>query len=198
MAMPSSGAIGLKFCTAQACSSICVANGYVGTASLSSMGVAAGKTAPHCMREFYGYSAKIDVNFVQYGSSFGTNGVSTYVYRNYCLTPTPAAGQTYLLCITPNIRNIGQSSGSYGQVCITCNLTQIYCCRVTSPTSACITSPGALRTIDSTDCIRVYVCACATNTSCVGNICVGACIFSISGTYHQKGSTCPYARVCSG
>lgn len=57
MAMPTSGNIGLKYCvTGIACSSICVAAGYSGTASLSAISDDVGKSAPHCMREFYGYS----------------------------------------------------------------------------------------------------------------------------------------------
>lgn len=198
MAIPASGS--LSICaTAGACRSISTAVG-TGSGSLAALSVSAGKGAPHSMVEFYNYVPKLDINMVGYGGVFGTQGVSPYVYRSYCLVPTPAAGQTYVLCMRPDICNIGQQSGSYGQVCITCNLTQIYCCRVTSPTSGCITTPGVLRTIDSTDCVRIYTCACATNTACTGAGGVGAqaCIFSVTGTYHQKGSTCTHAGSCTG
>jgi len=196
MAMPVSGSIAI-ISAPQTCGSICAAVGLA-SGSLSALSVAASKTAPHCMREFYGYVSKIDINLEQYGTAFGTQGVSPYVYRSHCIVPTPAAGQTYSLCLTPNLCWIGQAAGSYGQVCITCNLTQIYCCRVTS--SSCITSPGVLRTIDSNDCIRIYTCACATNTACQGAGGIGAqvCIFSVSGTYHQKGSTLTLAGSCTG
>ena len=58
MAMPSSGSIGLKYCVGTtACSSIGVAvdGNTTGDKSLSTLSVSAGKSAPHCMREFYGY-----------------------------------------------------------------------------------------------------------------------------------------------
>ena len=196
MAIPASGS--LSICaTAGACRSISTAVG-TGSGSLAALSVSAGKGAPHGMVEFYNYVPKIDIDMVQYGSAFGTQGISSYVYRNYCLVPTPAAGQTYTLCLRPDICWQGQQAGSYGQVCITCNLTMIYCCRVTS--TACITTPGVLRTIDSTDCIRIYTCACATNTACQGASGVGAqaCIFSVTGTYHQKGTTCTLAGSCTG
>ena len=188
----------LSICaTAGSCRSISTAVG-TGSGSLAALSVSAGKGAPHSMSEFYNYVPKTDINMVQYGSAFGTQGISPYVYRSYCLVPTPAAGQTYSLCMRPDICWLGQQSGSYGQVCITCNLTQIYCCRVTS--NACVTTPGVLRTIDSNDCIRIYTCACATNTACTGASGVGAqgCLFSVTGTYHQKGTTCTLAGSCTG
>lgn len=60
MAMPSSGCIALKYCISGiACSSVaCAVDGNItGNKSLSSLSVSAGKTTPHCMREFYGYSS---------------------------------------------------------------------------------------------------------------------------------------------
>lgn len=83
MAMPTTGCIALKTCLVGcACSSICVAVGYVGTASLSAISVDAGKTAPHCMREFYGYSTGLDIRVdTQWNGPCGAgNGMCGGVY----------------------------------------------------------------------------------------------------------------------
>lgn len=61
MAMPSSGCISLRDCISGcACSSIscAVAGTACSPACLSSLSVQAGKSSPHCMREFYGYFPK--------------------------------------------------------------------------------------------------------------------------------------------
>lgn len=58
MAMPTSGCIAIKSAP-QTCGSICAAvvqGGGGASGSLSALSVSAGKSAPHCMREFYGYS----------------------------------------------------------------------------------------------------------------------------------------------
>ena len=198
MAMPASGDIGLKFCTAQACSSICVATGYAGTASLSSMSIAAGSpysTAPYCMREFYSYVPKTPIDFTQY-VSFGTLGVSSYVYRYYCVTPTPAVGQTYSLCIRGDLCTVGQQTGSWARVCVTCNGLNKYCCCVGANICAPLNVWAAF-TVDSNDCIRVCNHACATNTACQGASGPGArsCIYAVTGTYHCKGTTCTLGYV---
>lgn len=59
MAMPTSGSLGIKTCpNSVPCTSIAqvVDGNVVGNKSLSTLSTTAGKTAPHCMREFYGYS----------------------------------------------------------------------------------------------------------------------------------------------
>ena len=58
MAMCTSGNLSIKG-TAGLCRSICaavVAGGGSASGSLSSLSTSASKTAPHCMREFYGYN----------------------------------------------------------------------------------------------------------------------------------------------
>jgi hypothetical protein len=52
--MPTSGSIAI-ISAPQTCGSICAAVG-IASGSLSTLSVAAGKSAPHAMREFYGYS----------------------------------------------------------------------------------------------------------------------------------------------
>ena len=54
MAMPLSGTIAI-ISAPQTCGSICAAVGCA-SGSLLALSVAAGKTAPHSMTEFYGYS----------------------------------------------------------------------------------------------------------------------------------------------
>ncbi len=187
MAMPTSGTIGLKFCQgAIACSSICVAVG--GTdGSLTSYSVLAGKSAPHCMSEFYGYVPKIAINWCQYFDS-GGQGINSYVYKRFCTYPLPAAGQTYSLCVKGDLSLANQATSSYTYICVTCNGLSKMCCRITIP-STCAT-PTVLMTVDSNDVVCALVLACATNTAC--SLCARgtACIFSVTGTYHCKGSTC--------
>ena len=61
MSMPASGSIAI-ISAPQTCGSICAAVGCA-SGSLTTLSVAAGKTAPHGMREFYGYSSTSPINF---------------------------------------------------------------------------------------------------------------------------------------
>ena len=61
MAMPASGSIAI-ISAPQACGSICAAVGCA-SGSLTTLSVAAGKSAPHCMREFYGYASSVDIDY---------------------------------------------------------------------------------------------------------------------------------------
>lgn len=66
MAMPASGCINLHTCiTGIACSSIaCAVDGNAtGSKCLLTLSVTAGKTAPHSMSEFYGYTPNTDTCF---------------------------------------------------------------------------------------------------------------------------------------
>ena len=79
MAMPTSGSIAI-ISAPQTCGSICAAVG-VASGSLSTLSVAAGKTAPHCMREFYGYSASLTVDLTMdwYGNFEPDDGFGGFV-----------------------------------------------------------------------------------------------------------------------
>ena len=60
MAMCSTGAIGIISAPQGGCSSICAAVGCA-SGSLTTLSVAAGKTAPHAMSEFYGYKSVLPI-----------------------------------------------------------------------------------------------------------------------------------------
>ena len=68
MAMPSSGNIAILCNTLQACSSIsCAVDGNnTPPKNLTTLSTTAGKTAPHCMREFYGYEPPPDEIYVNF------------------------------------------------------------------------------------------------------------------------------------
>lgn len=75
--MPTSGCIALRTCIVGiACSSIaCAVDGNaVGSKSLSTLSVTAGKSAPHCMREFYGYDSAV---YFSYDGDFTCTSTST-------------------------------------------------------------------------------------------------------------------------
>ena len=114
MAMPSSGCIALRNCISNcACSSIsCAVTGAAQTpASLSSLSVCAGKTAPHGMREFYGYSSSKSVTVsLCTTTSGGSPGRCGCDWGCICVEPALAGsecvdiGLCYELfaCMTPN------------------------------------------------------------------------------------------------
>lgn len=112
MAMPASGCLGLRCCiNAVACTSIGIAvyGSIQSPTCLLSASVAASKSAPHCMREFYSYagtlSISVDVNYMgppgggdglggcvvlrgAGGTNCGTCYLSTYdTYDSWIWTP---------------------------------------------------------------------------------------------------------------
>ncbi len=199
MAMCASGNLSIKS-TAGTCRDICAAvvlGGGSPSGSLSALSVAAGKTAPHSMLEFYGYDPiiKTAIDWTQYATN-GTPGSSSCVCRYFCIHTKPAVGQTYSLCVTGDLSNSNQQSGSYALICVTCNgASKMYCC---IPYTEICAAPGVLFTVDSNDCVRSCNRAYASNTSC--SLCArsGSCIASVTGTYHCKGTTCPMGFTYTG
>jgi len=192
MAMPGSGCIALRTCiTGIACSSIaCAVNGSaVGSCSLSALSVSAGKTAPHAMTEFYGYSPApptINLNIQPISVSCGP----TTICCCGCLQPSNAvpAGDcyypNYTWCLCASNANVTSAL-----VCIRCNNVQIYCCALSgkaySQSGSWITTA---RRVDSNDLIHIVTCVdrgvlndCVRSqlvlssiTQCVGTYCVGS------------------------
>lgn len=75
MAMPTSGCIGIKTCPGGLCSSIsCAVDG--GSGSLASLSVTAGKSAPHCMREFYGYAGSGSISVSLPSGTFSSGQIA--------------------------------------------------------------------------------------------------------------------------
>ena len=110
MAMPSSGCIALRSCiTGCACSSIsCAVAGIAcSPASLSSLSVQAGKSAPHAMTEFYGYSPNIlSVNPDAALYAWNESGSTYAVVVDVCIVPDTTFNVSWsscsYFCVVPN------------------------------------------------------------------------------------------------
>lgn len=196
MAMPASGLLGIINDPQAACSSICnavfAATG-VGSGSLTTLSVAAGKTAPHAMSEFYGYTAPTwsCIDLLRTNSA-GTDGVSAAVLKVHCLRPNPAmsVGQCYTAGISMNLCAIGQAVGSFATLCATCNGVQVLCC---TTTNGCITVTCNV-TVDYNDILLICTGACAFNTACAGAAAAAVCLATITPVvgFECKGITCTY------
>lgn len=111
MAMPVSGSIGITTCPNGTCSSICAAVfaacGFH-ICSLSSLSTTVGKTAPHCMREFYGYTPVAAATL-----SVSPTTINMLNTRICTVTVTASVGNTW--CATSSnslIASVSPSSGT--------------------------------------------------------------------------------------
>lgn len=124
MAMPASGCIQLRECyVGVPCSSIACAVNYtlVGSCSLSTLSTTAGKTAPHCMREFYGYSKDPVPVYLTTTASYGDAD------NAYCCMRIDgiATGCAYL-CTYWLLTNGSTSTYSCSSICMVCNGTCVW------------------------------------------------------------------------
>ena len=124
MAIPTSGALGLRECQTYNCSSIsCAVAGFAcSPASLCSLSLQAGKTAPHGMLEFRGYTPVVtkSVNFECYaGGGSGSNYANQYL----CVVTDPAMviGECFTLNIDFDVYAGGYSGYGYGYGNTRCN-----------------------------------------------------------------------------
>lgn len=129
MAMPASGSIAI-ISAPQTCGSICAAVGCA-SGSLTTLSVAAGKTAPHCMREFYGYSsgpACVTLSSI--------NSCNNYTTLAYCLselcTIGMGAGQCYVPTICYVVINTPCSKAQNSCAALYCNGVQVCVCNNSS------------------------------------------------------------------
>lgn len=196
MAMPSNGCLRLRDCiTGIACSSISC--GVVGIAcspaSLAGLSVQAGKSAPHAMTEFYGYSdiKAIDYGLVSYNGGDGTIGSC----RVLCVQSTPSlvAGNAFNMDIDLSM-NVPTTSDDYSfaKTCVVCNSTTIYNCTIYNTT-------GRVDNFVSVDVyygdsVVIHSEACAGNDiACAGSVCsevFSTYLANISGTYCFGTNTC--------
>lgn len=139
MGMPSTGCIAIKNNAIQTCSSICAAT-LGSTGSLVNASIIAGKTAPHCLREFYSFCRETSWKCVDMctiscnGGDGGQNACRVdCIHSIQAMTP----GQ----CYTVRICGCLQASSQYGPVACSvgiCNSVRIYDYYVyatTTPTS---------------------------------------------------------------
>lgn len=124
MAMPTSGCIAIKDNTIQTCSSICAAVGGV-TGSLCSLSITAGKSAPHCMREFYGYSSALPLSLTTTSCSQSSN-VSYHCGRIDGMSTT---GHYATLTIRYDLRG-SACKGACSFVALVCNGTTVCTCTI--------------------------------------------------------------------
>ena len=188
MAMPSSGSIAI-ISAPQTCGSICAAVGCA-SGSLTTLSVAAGKSAPHAMSEFYGYMppAPIAINFHTIACS-----VSQYnSYWNACTTPIHIAqvNDCYCACIGYSL-SVGAASNIQASASFICNGSTLFTCTIAFG----IPQSGSF---SYTRCYGDIVCACVrachtlgTVTACatisinsitdiVGDYCLGTTLTSIT------------------
>jgi hypothetical protein len=182
MAMPTSGNIAIINNTLQTCSSIC-ASVLGNTGCLSDLSIVAGKTAPHCMREFYGFCRETSYKGVGLNqiSVAGTNG-SASICRTDCICSNPAMStdQCYTITICHCLcTNTQTGSYSYTKAC--CNGSSLYCC-IKPHLSAGWSSFFCSFTVRYGDTICVMMCAThpSGGGSCVS--CVFECITSVAAT----------------
>jgi len=190
MAMPASGSIAI-ISAPQACGSICAA---VGTASgsLTALSVAAGKSAPHAMTEFYGYTSAVDVNFTQIYYNGGDGSTCSYS----CTKPNcpTTAGDCYCLCTYYNLCvDFSQSPFSYAIMCVRCNGIQTHCCCI-NYSYFCVNAPFSM-TVRAGDGVCIYNYA-REYTSQPGGVRSQICISSIVNIVGSfaRGTTC--CNIC--
>ena len=119
MAMPASGSLGIKICPGSvACTSIsqAVDGNVTGDKSLSTLSTTAGKSAPHCMREFYGYAS-----------------------ATLCVNPTSA-----LLAVFPSICGICVCASASNDWCAIVDPIDDTWINITTPATCCGTGSGML------------------------------------------------------
>lgn len=175
MAMPSSGSIRLRdSISGIPCSSIaCAVNGTVaGNCSLSSLSVIAGKTSPHCMSEFYGYSSTSPV-YLTTISSFSDTDNAYCVMRIDGLT----SGSVTLGTCWETFSNGGYRSCV--SICMVCNgicAFGNYTCENNQVLGFCVT-----KTISSSDNVCYVTRVCCGVQGITGTWDTQMCIATVTG-----------------
>ncbi len=190
MAMPASGCIAIVSAP-QTCGSISAA--VCGTAQgscLSALSVAAGKTAPHCMTEFYGYAGSYTpINMCVYGGGGCGSGSAISLT---CLTPTiTVAGDCYCACYCVGLDARVQASGSFACVCIARAGTAVLNCNVSAGSCA---NPSVSFLVCCGQAVTANICGCSTCSTCSTSATACLCLLSITcvstkGLYCRGGSS---------
>jgi len=140
MALPASGNLSLKDAATISRSIAQEVDGnIIGDKSLCALSLTALKTAPHGMREFYGYSNTSTVSIITYYST-GSEGTPNVCRRAcLCITPALTSGQCFCaqLCVCLCNTNTNPPDGS-GQSCSLICLDPFTCCTNTNFTDTSI------------------------------------------------------------
>jgi hypothetical protein len=163
MAMPASGCIALRTCIVGInCSSIaCAINGSaIGNSSLSSLSISVGKTVPHCMSEFYGYTPTVPQNVLNIFAVGETGDGITSKWNCGCLQPSVVVPATD--CYFPNYcwrMTASNASSTSACVSVKCNNVEIFACSVSAAIYNCTgTWTTAARKVDYNDLIHIVTC----------------------------------------
>jgi len=177
MALPTSGSLSIKNAAGNDRSiAYCIDGNITGNKSLSTLGATANKTAPQCIREFYNYS-EVPVCVCTY-YTYGTDDLSSVVYKRICFTPNPIVGDSYILTLKTLMLTASQAAGSCAYVCVTCNGSSVlYCC---IPAGVGITTFCYNRAIGSSTTLCVLMYARAANTACSNYSYVYTCMESLT------------------
>jgi len=197
MAIPVSGSLSIKG-TAGTCRSICQAvvdGGGGASGSLSTLSVNAGKSAPHCIREFYGYDPNPTTTCICFCTIASNPGPSTSCC-NSCLkrTPTASVGNCFNanFCLYINVVPDSEFGGTaMGCVRLICNAITVFSCQI-----ACTTNQSWVcaysRNVDYND--TFCMITCASDCGFLGGfasarICLCS-ITTISGSYARCTPNC--------
>lgn len=197
MALASSGPLSLVggVNTPQQCGSISYAVcGNFMPCSLSAVSIAAGKTAPHSMTEFYGFAFK-PLSFYTISQSGQGSGTACVVICPLYSTSEMDIGSCMSVCLTGTLSTTQQPAGSSAYYKIMCNGTQIYCCGIGA--GACTTAILKQFPFVRGNQVCLVLYAATTNTACQLNSNASANfggIVNISGTYciGSPSSGCAY------
>lgn len=181
MPMPASGSIAILNNTLQTCSSIC-ASVLGDRECLSVLSIIAGKTAPHCMSEFYSFCRETSYKAVGLNqiSVAGTNGTAT-TCRTDCICSNPAMStdQCYTItichCLCANT-----CTGSQSFACGCCNGVGVYSC--TRPNILGAVSFSCSFPVVAGDTICVKICSIHPIPGGTGISCAFVCITSVLPT----------------
>jgi len=195
--MPASDSLSICEAGLGACRSISTAVPTSASGRLGTLSVAAGKTAPYCMREFYGYNPVAVCACSCFQS--GTEGVDPTVYKYVVFPPAPPqVGTSYYICLKGMMFPYQQAVGSYAYVQMCCNSVTVACVCHPGPAGVCTFDHGF--TYDSNDVVRVLVYTRASNTACPGGTCAYVCICSVTSPvgndYYLAAPFC--VGVCTG
>ena len=160
MAMPGSGSLGILSCPGSvACTSIAqaVSGNVTPPKSLCALSVSAGKSAPHGMTEFYGYSGSKAVSIAGLSCSENTSCMC----KCGCLSYSPARSTNecyfpsycWFLCKSTSALPVGSC------VQMLCNGVSIHCCVIAGKSAYNCVGSWNLDCVDYNDCIDIITLA---------------------------------------
>lgn len=199
--MPGTGILRISGCS-QACGSIMKAinASCVVPQGLSTLGAAAGKTAPYSMTGFYNFAWNV-VNLTQVAST-GCGGTTACACLCLSYSGTRQTNECYCVCLNGDMATVNQGASSCACFHVTCNSVLKYCC--VTPANSC-SPPVAVATsfcVDYNDTVNIVAWATTTSTACslcsMSAICINTVAICSGGGAYCKGTTCTLCCMCTG